>query len=78
MKTKWRQNRCGDRRRELGHGLVLTIWYESNERVPSGAPGYNVGVFGQRLVTRAADVKEAKRRAEVAARRWLHEALLKL
>lgn len=78
MQTKWRQNRFGDRRRELGHGLVLAIWYESSERIPSGAPAYNISVFGQRLVTRAMDIKEAKQRAEAVARSWLHEALLKL
>lgn len=76
--TKWTRTPHGLRRLNLGHGLELQVWYESLTRLPAGAPGYNICVFGQRLTTRSAEIPEAKRRAEQAARRWLQEALLKL
>lgn len=77
--VRWtRDPRSGDRRLDLGHGLSLHVWYEGLQRLPANAPKYNISVFGRRLVTRSADIPEAKRRAEHAARRWMHEALLKL
>lgn len=74
----WTRNRHGDRRLNLGHGLEARVWYESMERLPEGAPRYNVSVFGQQLVSRSETLEDGKRRAEQAARRWLQEALLKL
>ena len=76
--TRWTKNRHGDRRAVLGHGLVLEVWYEGTERLPAGEPAYNVSVFGQRLVSRSDDVAEGKRRAEIVARSWMHEVLLRV
>lgn len=77
--TQWRRNtKTGDRHLDLGHGLELCVWYEGLERLPAGAPAYNISVFGRRLVTRSAGIPEAKRRAEAAARRWMQEASLRL
>lgn len=73
----WRKTPRGDRVRRLPHGLVLRIWREP-DHPRAGAPQYAISVFGQRLVTPSETTADAKRRAEDAARRWMHEALLKL
>ena len=68
----WKRSKTtGDRSLDLGHGLILRV-----ER--QGGQEYDVLVFGRELVTPAKTPDEGKRRAEVAARRWLHEALLNL
>lgn len=77
--SEWTKNtHSGARRRNLGHGLELAVWYEAVERLPYNAPHYNVNVFGRQLVTRSDTIEDGQRRAEAVARRWLHEALLKL
>ncbi len=76
--TRWTRNSSGRRRLDLGHGLELLIWEERLAPLRRGAPRYNISVFGRVLVTRSADIHEAKRRAEAAARRWAQEVLLQL
>lgn len=69
--SEWQRNKkTGTRTRDLGHGLVL--------QVAPAWPRYTIAVFDRELVTPAKTPGEGKRRAERAARRWLHEALLKL
>lgn len=72
---KWETNRFGIETLELGHGLRLVVGYERIERLPTGAVAYNVWVFNRRLKERSPDGNSAKRRAELAARKWLTEAL---
>lgn len=75
---RWTRNSSGRRRLELGHGLELLIWEERLITLRRGEPRFNISVFGQVLVTRSDNLQEAKRRAEDAARRWMHEVLLRL
>ena len=73
----WKR-RGGDYWVDLGHGLELRVWYEAVERLPHGAPAWCASALGRRLVSRSETAAGARRRAEVAARRWMAEAALKL
>ena len=45
--AKWyRSPRNDSIHADLGHGLELVVWWEAFERLPLGAPAYNVSVFG--------------------------------
>lgn len=76
--AKWKRDQHGNRRLDLGHGLVLRVWHETAERIPAGRPAYNVEVFGKPLFTRAMGIPEGKRRAEAEARRRMHECILRV
>lgn len=44
-------------------GLELSVSYEGLERLPGGAPQYNVFVFGKRLKTRSSSLEKGQYRA---------------
>ena len=74
----WKRRKSGASVARLGHGLDLLVWREEIERLPEGAPKYNMSVFGQHLETRATTEGEGRHRAEAVSRSWLSEARLAL
>lgn len=76
---KWVRPQYGaSAKADLGHGLSISVSYESIERLDEGEPHWNVTVFGRRLKVRSATEEEARNRAIVLARKWLNEALSEL
>lgn len=73
MSLEWKNTRSGEEA-DLGHGLLLAVWWEGIERVPSGESHYNVTVFGRRLKGRSATLEDGKNRAITAAIQWLGAA----
>ena len=79
MPLEWKQYKYGSGVvADLGHGLLLTVDYESTKRLEQGAPPFNVTVFGRRLEQRSASLEAGKERARAVATKWLLEAQQKL
>jgi hypothetical protein len=79
MPLKWKLHKYGsDAVADLGHGLLLSVGYESTKRLEAGAPAFNVHVFGQQLERRSDSLEEGQTRAVKVARAWLLEIQQKL
>jgi hypothetical protein len=72
--AEWKPHRYGNGATvELGHGLMLSVAWESIHRVPPGEPAYNVTVFSRRLKKRCASLHEGKVHAMRVAKVALEE-----
>ena len=74
--AKWRPSAHGSGAiLELGNGIRASVHWEASERLPYGAPRYNVTVLGVRLPGRSETLEEAKARSESGLRVALTRAL---